>query len=118
MNLLSADGDPVKLDRAARQLDQLAKRLKEVSTDLHAFQRKIGPLADDLNAAVGGSSTRRDVQIGKSINDTSSALTASADNTSAAFAQAKEAAGRAHQQAQAARKKQGQRNASPTHRRA
>lgn len=105
--------DPSRLDHAARQLQQLSKRLGEIANQLHEYQSVVSPIADGVNSLVGGSSTRRDVKIGQEVQAAAATLKESIGYVTAAMKLASDAASNAHLKADQVRRQQAHRHAAP-----
>ncbi len=98
--------DPDALDRAAKELAQIAQELSQVAGVFGVLHLKVGPVAGRVEQLVGGSATGKDKDVSQSLSGAAGYLKASADEAKIGSDRARNAAQQAAAEAVRARREQ------------
>ncbi|MFT4298202.1 MAG: hypothetical protein QM597_00975 [Aeromicrobium sp.] len=104
--------DPRKLERAADQLEDIARRLTRVASSTQEYGSAVKPIAHGVAQVVGGSATGRDRQIAAALEGVARSVQRSATSSHQAAATATRLAGAARTQARELRQRQGREQAA------
>ena len=91
---------PEELERAAAQLESLARKLVQIANSTKSYGGKIIPIADGIASEVGGSATGKDKQIAGTLAGCARDVNRSAAATQQAAQEARRAADEARSRAQ------------------
>lgn len=102
----AGQSDPAALERAASQLEDIARRITQVAQATRDYQQRVTPLAQGIDDLVGGSATGRDKQIAALLASVDREVSRSASSTHQAAQLASRIAAKARADARDLRRQQ------------